>query len=106
MHCLTVVGAATAVVVVVAIVAASVAGAAIVVVSVAAVFSGVVAVGVSTLIFLPVAVLSTLLVCLSQICPSPFVLSLFNLVLLLFHPEMFCAARACMHLRTCGPHPF
>ena len=106
MHGLPVVGAATDVVVMVAIVAASVAVADIVAVSVTAVFSGVVSVGVATLIFLPAAVLSMLIVCLAQICPSPFFLSLSTLVLLLFRPATFCAARACMHLCTCGPHPF
>ena len=104
MHCLPVVGAATAVVVVVAIVAASVAGAASVAVSVAAVIAVVVAVGVSTLTALSDAVPSTLFVCLAQTCLSPFVLSLSTLVLLLFRQATFCAARACMHLRTCGPH--
>ena len=72
MHGLPVVGAATVVVVVVEIIAASVTVATIVAVSVSAVFAGVVGVGVSTLIFLHVAVLSTLLVCLAQICPYPF----------------------------------
>ena len=106
MHGLPVVGAASSVVVVVAIVATSVAVATIVAISVAAVFAGVVDVGVATLIFLPLAVLSMLLVCLVQICPSQFVLSLSTLVLLLFHPATFCAAHACMHLRTWGPHHF
>ena len=105
MHCSPIVGAATDVFVdVVSIVAASVAGAAIVAVSVAAVIYGVVAVGVDTLITLSSSVPSTLLVCLAQTCPSPFDLSLSTLVLLLFHRATFCAARACMHLRTCGPH--
>ena len=75
MHCLPVVGAATAVVAVVAIAAASVAGAAIVVVSVAAVIFGGVAVGVATLASRSAVVISTLLVCLAQICPSPLLLS-------------------------------
>ena len=104
MHCSPVVGAATAVVVVVDIVAASVDVAAIVAVYVAAAIASVVAIGVATLTSLSVAVFSTLLVCLAQICPSTFVVSLSTLVLLLFHQETFCAARACMHLRTCGPH--
>ena len=103
-NCLPVVVEATDVVVVVAIVAASVAGAAIVVVSVAAVIDGVVDVGVATLTDLSAAVPSTPLVCLAQKCLSPFVLSLSTLVLLLFHQAAFCAAHACMHLRTCGPH--
>ena len=71
-NCFPVVGAATAAVVVVAIVAASVAVAAIVAVSVVAVISGIVAVGGATLTSLSVAIISTLLVCLAQICPSPF----------------------------------
>ena len=62
MHCSPVVGAATAIVVVVAIVAASVAGDAIVAVSVAAVIDGVVAVVVATLTALSAAVPFTLLV--------------------------------------------
>ena len=96
--------AAADVVVVVAIVAASVAGAASVAVSVAAVIAVVVAVGVSTLTALSDAVPSTLFFCLAQTCLSPFVLSLSTLVLLLFRQATFCAACACMHLRTCGPH--
>ena len=105
MHCLPVVGAATSVVVVVvAIVASSVAVAAIVAVSVAAVIAGVFDVEVATLTSLSVDVLSTLLLCLAQICPSPFVFPLSTLVLLLFHHATFCAACACMHLRTCWPH--
>ena len=72
MHCLVVVKAATSVAVVVAIVAASVAVAAIVDVSVASVISGVVDGGVANLTSLSAAVLSTLIVCLAQICPSPF----------------------------------
>ena len=104
MHCLPVIGADTSVVVVFSIVAASIAVAAIVAVSVADVSAGVVAVGVATFTYLSVAVLSTLLVCLAQICPSPFFLSLSTLFLLLLHQATFCATRACMHLRTCGPH--
>ena len=66
MHCSPVVGAATAVVVVVAIFSASISGATIVSVSVAAMIAGVVAVGVSTLNALSASVPSTLLVCLAQ----------------------------------------
>ena len=106
MNGLPVVGATNTVFVVVEIIAASITVAAIVAVSVAAVFASVVGVRVSTLVFLNVAVLSTLLVCLAQICPYPFVLSLSTLVLLLFRPATFCAARACIHLCTCGPQPF
>ena len=96
-HCPFVVGDDTAIVVgVVATIAASAAGAAIVIVSVVA---GAVAVLLST------AVLSTPLFCPVQTFPSQFVLSLFILVQLLFHPATFCAARECMHLRTCGRHP-
>ena len=62
MHCSPIVGAAIAIVVVVAIVAASVAGDAIVAVSVAAVIDGVVAVVVATLTALSAAVPFTLLV--------------------------------------------
>ena len=87
MHCSPVVGESTAVVVVVV-----------------AVISGVVGVGVTTLTDLSADVPSTLLVCLAKTCPSPFVLSLSTLVLLLFHQVTFCAARACMHLRRCWPH--
>ena len=104
MHCLPLVGASTDVVVVVAIVAASIAGDTIVAISVAAVIAGVVAVGVATLTALSAAVTSKLIVFLAQTCPSPFVLSLSTLVLLLFHQATFCAARACTHLRTYGPH--
>ena len=101
-HCLLVVGGATAFVVgVVATVAASNAGASIVVVSVV---SGDVASGVATLV-LSAALLSSPLVCPVQTCPSPSILSLSSLVQFLFHLETFCAARACMHLRTCGCHP-
>ena len=104
-HCLTDVGAATAVIVdVVAIVAASVAGAAIVAVSVAAVVAGAVAFGVATLTSLSAAAPSTPLVCPAQTCPSPSVLSLSTHVLRLFHQAKFCAVCACMHLRTCEPY--
>ena len=97
------VGSATAYVVgMVATVAASDAAAIIVAVSVVA---DDVAAGVSTWV-LSDAVLSTPLVCPVQTCPFPSVLSLSILFQLLFHPEMFCAARACMHLRACGSHPF
>ena len=98
------VGAATAVVVgVFATVAASDAGAAIFDVYVVAVVAGAVAAGVATW-FLSAVVLSTPLVFQVQTCPSPYVLSLSIHVLLLFHPETFCAACACIQLRTCGPH--
>ena len=97
MNCLPAVGDSTAVVV-------SDAGAVIVYVSVAAVFSGSVYVGVTTVSSLSAAAPSTPLVCPVQICPSPYVLSLSTHVLRLFRPATFCAARACMHLRTCGPH--
>ena len=90
----------------VATVAFSDAGVAIVAVSVAAVVAGTVAVGVTTLSSLSDAAPSTPLVCPVQTCPSPSVLSLSILVQLLFHPEWFYAARACMHLRTCGRQPF
>ena len=101
-HCFLAVGAATdGVVVVVATVAASDAGAAIVVVSVVA---GAVSAGVATW-FLSAAVLSMPLVSPVQTCPSPSVFSLSIYVLLYFHPATFCAARACMHLRTCGLSP-
>ena len=104
MHCLLAVGAATAVVVgVVSNVAASDDGAAIVDVSVVNVVVGAVAAGVATW-FLSAVVLSTPLVFQVQTCPSPYVLSLSIHVLLLFHPETFCAACACIQLRTCGPH--
>ena len=98
-----VVGAATAAVVVgvVSTVAASDAGAASVVVSVVA---GAVAAGVATWV-LSADVISTPLVCPVQTFPSPSVLSLSTLVQILFHSATFCAARACMHLRTCGRHP-
>ena len=100
-HCLLAVGAITvAVVGVVATVAVSDAVAAIVAVSVVA---GSVADGVATWV-LSDAVLSTSLVCPVHTCPYPSVFSLSILVQLLFHPATFCAARACMHLRTCGPH--
>ena len=102
-HCLLAVGDATAAVVgVVATVATSDAGAAIVAASVVA---GAVDAGVATWV-LSDAVLSTPLFCSVQTCPYPSVLSLSILVQLLFHPATFCAARACMHLRTCGRHPF
>ena len=96
MHCLPAVGAATAAVVdVVAIVA----------VSVSAVFAGAVAVGVAMLSALSADAPSTPLVCPVQTCPSPSVLLLSTHVLRLFHQANFCAARACMHLRTGGrPH--
>ena len=104
MHCSLDVGAVTAVVVgVVATVAAFDAGAAIVDVSVVAVVADDVAARVDTW-FLYAVVLSTPLVCPVQTCPSPSVLSLSIHVLLLFHLATFCAARACMHLRTCGSH--
>ena len=104
MHCLLVVGSATSVVVgVVATVAASDAGDAIVDFSVVAVADGAVAAGVATW-FLSSVVLSTPLICPVQTCPSPSVLSLSIHVVLPFHPATFCAALACMHLRTCGPH--
>ena len=105
MHCSLVVGAATAVVAgVVAAVDASDAGAAIVDVSVVAMVVGTVATVVATW-FLSAIVLSKPLVCPVQTCSSPSVLSLSIHVLLLFHPATFCAARACMHLRTYGRHP-
>ena len=101
-YCSLAVGAATAAAVgVVATVDGSDAGAAIVAVSVIA---GTVADGFTTWV-LSADVLSTPLVCKVQTCPSPSVLSLSILVQILFHPETFCAARACMHLRTCGRHP-
>ena len=102
-HFLLVVGDATDVVVgVVATVATYAAGDANVVVYVV---TGAVAAGVAMWV-LSAAVLSTPLVCPVQTCPSPSVLSLSIHVLLPFHPATFCAARACMHLRTCGRHPF
>ena len=105
MHCLPAVGAATAVVVYVFVIAAaSVAGDAIVSVSVAAVVAGIVDVGVSMLTFLPNVAPSMPLVCPAQTCTPPSVLSLSNHVLRLFHQATSCVARACMHLRTCGPH--
>ena len=105
MHCLPAVGAANAVVVdVVAIVAASDAGAAIFAVSVASVVAGAVAVGFATVTALPADAPSMPLVCPLQTCPSPYVLSLSTHFLHLFHQATFCAARACMHLRTCAPH--
>ena len=101
-HCLLAVGAITAAVVgVVATVSASDAEAAIVFVSVVA---GSVSDGFATW-FLSAAVLSAPLVCPVQTFPSQFFLSLFILVQLLFHPATFCAARECIHLRTCGRHP-
>ena len=104
MHCLLAAGAATAVVVgVVVTVAASDPGAAIVDVSVVAVVAGAVDAGVATW-FLSAVVISTPLVFPVQTCPSPSILSLSIHVLLPLHPEMICAACACMHLRTCGPH--
>ena len=103
-HFLLAVGAATtAVVGVVATVAASDAGAAIVDVSVVAVVAGAVAAGVATW-FLSAVVIYTPLVCPVQTCPSPYILSLSIHVLLPFHPATFCAAHVCMHLCTCGPH--
>ena len=102
-HCSLAVGAATvAVVVVAATVAASDAGSAIVAISVV---SGDVAAGVYTWVLFA-AVLSKPLVSPVQTCPSPSVLSLSILVQLLFHPATFCAARACIHLCTCGSHTF
>ena len=102
-HCLLEVGAANAVVVgVVATVAASDAGAAIVAVSVVA---GAVAAEVVRGV-LSATVRSTPLACPVQTCPSSSVLSLIILVQLLFHPATFFDTRACMHLRTCGSHPF
>ena len=104
MHFSPAVGAATAVVVdVVSIVAAFDAGSAIVAVSVDAVFAGAVSVGVAMLSALYAAAPSTPLVCLVQTCTYPSVLSLYTHVLRLFHQETFCAALACMHIRTCGP---
>ena len=101
MHCLLASGATTDVVVgVVVTVAASDPGAAIVDVSVVA---GAVDDGVATW-FLSAVVISTPLVSPVQTCPSPSILSLSIHVLLPLHPEMICAACACMHLRTCGPH--
>ena len=98
------VGDDTAVVVdVFAIVDTSDVRAAIVAVSVAAIFAGAVAVGVVMLSDLSTAAPSMPLVCPVQTCPSPSVLSLSTHVLRLFHQATFCAARACMHLRTCGP---
>ena len=105
MHCLPAVGAATAVVVYVFVIAAaSVAGDAIVSVSVAAVVAGIVDVGVSMLTFLPNVAPSVPLVCPAQTCTPPSVLSSSNHVLRLFHQATSCAELACMHLRTCGPH--
>ena len=105
MHCPPVVGAVTAVVGgVVAIAAASVAGSATVAVSVAAVVAGAVAVGVAKLTALPAAAPSMPHFCPAQTFPSPYVLSLSNHVLRLFRQATSCAARACMHLRTFGPH--
>ena len=89
----------------VATVAVSDARAAIVDFSVVAMVSGTVAAGVATW-FLYDVVLSTPLVCPLQTCSSSSVLSLSIHVLLPFHPATFCAARACMHLRTCGLHHF
>ena len=104
MHCLLAVGDATGVfVAVVATVAASDAGVAIIDVSVVAVVAGAVAAGVATW-FLSAVVISTPLVCPVQTCPSPSVFSLSIHVLLPFNPAMVCAARACMHHCTCGPH--
>ena len=65
------------------------------------VVAGAVAAGVSTC-FLSAVVLSTPLVCPVQIFPSPSALSLSLLVQPLFHLATFYAARACMHLHTCG----
>ena len=105
MHCLPDFGAAAAVVVdVVDIAAASVAGDATVAVSVADVVARKVAVGVATLTALPAAAPSMPLFCPAQTCPFPYVFSLSNQVLLLFHQATSCAARACMHLRTFGTH--
>ena len=105
MHFSHSIGEATAFFVsVVAIVVDYVAGAAIIAVPVAAVVVGAVAVGVATLTSLAAAAPSTALVCPAQTCPSPSVLSLSTYVLSLFHQAKFCAAHACMHLRTCGPH--
>ena len=100
-QCSLAVGASTAAVVgLVSTVAASDAGAAIVSVSVVA---GAVAAGISMWV-LSAAVISMPLFFSVKTCPSPSVLSLSILFQLLFHPATFCAARACMHLRTCGPH--
>ena len=102
-HCLLAVGDATdAVVGLAATVAAYAAGAANFAVSVVA---GTVAAGVATW-FLSAAVFSMLIFCPVQIFPSPSVLSLSILVQPLFHLATFYAARACMHLRTCGRHLF
>ena len=102
-NCSRAVGAATAAVVgVVAPDAASDAGAATVAIYVVA---GAVADGIATWV-LSSAVLSMPLVCPVQTCPSPSVLSLSILVQILFHLATFYYARACMHLRTCGRHPF
>ena len=65
---------------------------------------GAVDVGVATLTALSTAAPSAPLVCTAQTCPSPSVLSLSTHVLRLFYQAMFCAGRACMHLRTYGPH--
>ena len=102
-HCSLDVGAATAAVVgLAATVAASSAGTTNFAVSVVA---GAVAAGFATCV-LSHAVLSTPLFCPVQTFPSPSVLSLSILVQPLFHLIMFYSARACMHLRTCGRHPF
>ena len=102
-HCLLDVGAATADVVgLAATVAASAAGASNFAVSVVA---GAVAAGVATW-FLSAPVISTSLVCPVKIFPSPSALSLSILVQTLFHLATFYAARACMHLRTCGRNLF
>ena len=102
-HCSLAVGAANAAVVgLAATVAATAAGAANFAVYLVA---GAVATGASTWV-LSDAVLSTPLVCPVQTCPSPSVLSLSILVQLLFHLATFYAARACMHLRSCGRFPF
>ena len=104
-HCSLAVGAATvAVVGVVGTVASSDAGAVIVAVSLIA---GYVAAGFDTWV-LSDDVLSTPVIFPVQTCPSPSVLSLSILFQpqLLFHLETFYTARACMHLLTCGRHPF
>ena len=102
-HCSLAVGAANAAVVgLAATVDATAAGVTNLAVSVVACD---VAAGVATW-FLSAAVLSKLLVFPVQIFPSPSALSLSVLFQTLFHLAMFYAARACMHLRTCGCHLF
>ena len=102
-NCLLAVGVDTSTVVgLAATVAASTAGAANFDVSVVA---GTVAAGFATWV-LSADVFPAPLVCPVQTFPSPSVLSLSILVHPLFCLSMFYAARACMHLRTCGSHPF